>query len=125
MTELRAFGAAQRRAISRVVTILATVGITAGCFLWPTANKDSGLQTLLNQSRAKWTAANIHNYEYDYNHTCNCSGDSIANVHITVEADTILSVFLAGSALPPNAPKSAFLTVLQLFDLVQRNINGN
>lgn len=114
---------ARRRAAVVALGLAAAVVLVACNLINP---KNTGnLQQLLTESEAAWSSSGIHNYEYDFQHSCdNCVGDSVSGVHIIVKNDVITSVTLLGGGTP-SVPMSTYPTVLQLFSITQSALTAN
>jgi hypothetical protein len=105
----------------------AAVGLVlVACNLLKTPNDNGSVETLLTESEASWTTSGIHNYEYDFQHSCdNCSGDSVVGVHVVVKKDVVTSVVRSDGTGAASAPLTAYATVLQMFAITQAALSAN
>ena len=115
----------QRRRGSQLAAGLAGIAFVAACEVLNPKSSSSQLQSLLNDSEKSWTSSAIHNYEYDFQHSCdNCVGDSVNAVHVVVRNDVVSSVVVIGAGTPSVA-NSVYPTVPGIFSIMQAALNSN
>ena len=77
----------------------------------------------LARNRQRWTSAQLHDYEFDYQLICFCAPDATAQVHIVVRNDTIAGVTRVLDGLPAARQYAAWPRVDELFSNVQQQLD--
>ncbi len=105
--------------------LLALLPFLTGCVIFTPGSKD--LQTELDDNRALWDAAAITDYSMRFQRLCLfCAIDLLIPVRITVRGDTIDTVTDLDSGEPVvGIAEGTFLTIDELFDVIQDAINRN
>jgi hypothetical protein len=109
----------------RLKALLALLPLLSGCVIFSSPDQDR--QGALDTHRAMWDAAGISDYSMRFQRLCfNCSVEFLVPVRITVKDDTLDQVADIETGEPVEETiEGAFLTIEQLFDLIQDAINQN
>ncbi|MGH7481002.1 MAG: DUF6174 domain-containing protein [Longimicrobiales bacterium] len=110
---------------SPLAGLLASV-LAAGCFdPSPTGPTLDDAQRQLDESRALWDAAALANYDIDYQRVCACLPQFLEPVVLQIRDDTVHAVLeLTGGEPIQDPPPNFYLTVDEIFDLLQDAIDG-
>ncbi len=104
----------------------ALAGVLGQQFAGGSGDAKTPIQMGLNENIAKWSAANISNYQYTYQSSCFCPPPFTDEVVITVLDGVIQSVFSTTSNVDlDSALHSSFDTVDGLFSRIQTAIDEN
>jgi hypothetical protein len=109
----------------RLKALLALLPLLSGCVIF--SSPDQNFQEALDAHRAMWEAAGISDYSMRFQRLCfNCNVEFLIPVRITVRDDTLDQVtdFETGEPVEETI-EGAFLTIVQLFDLIQGAIDQN
>ena len=80
----------------------------------------------LESHRARWEAAGVSAYLYEYRRQCECGPQSLRSVRIEVQAGSVARVtFLDNGETLASPPAEAFPTIEDLFDLVDEAVQMN
>ncbi len=97
--------------------LLALLPFLTGCVIFTSNSK--GLQADLDENRARWDAAAISDYSMRSQRRCFFCGVTFIPVLITVRGDTIDTVTDLDSDPVTEPVPGTFLTIDELFDLIQ------
>ena len=79
----------------------------------------------LTRNRQRWTSAQLHDYEFDYQLSCFCGPDATEPVHIVVRGDVVASVVRRRDGLPAGTKYGGWPRVDELFADVSRLLEQN
>lgn len=108
----------------RLAALAAMVVVAQACSI--TEPSGRAAQSLdLTRSRQRWTSAQIHDYEFDYQLSCFCAPEATEPVHIVVRSDAVTSVVRRRDGLPTGTRYGGWPRVDELFADVSRQLEQN
>ncbi len=108
-----------RRSPLALCTLAAVIGTACAETLGVT---EAGLES----HRARWEAAGVAAYLYEYHKQCECGPQSLRPARIEIQAGSVTRVtFLDNGETLENPPTEAFPTIEDLFDLVDEAMQMN
>jgi hypothetical protein len=113
-----------RPPIVRLTCIGMLVLLALGCSITePSGRVVDSLE--LSRNRQRWTSAELHDYEFDYQLSCFCAPDATEPVHIVVRGDAVASVVRQRDGLPAGTRYGGWPRVDDLFADVSRLLGQN
>lgn len=108
----------------RVKLLFLLLPLVAGCVIF---SSKPDPQTELDENRSTWDAAGVADYRMRFQRLCLfCDVQILSPVRITVLAGAIDEIIDAETGEPVDeAVEGAFLTIDQIFDVIQEAINQN
>jgi hypothetical protein len=92
---------------------------STGCSITSPSGRSDELE--LARNRQRWASARMHDYEFDFQRSCNCAPEATERVHIVVRNDAIVSVVRTSDRQPAMSSFTVWPRVDELFlDVEQR-----
>jgi hypothetical protein len=79
-------------------------------------------QDAFRENLAKWSAAAIEDYEFDYRRNCFCGGPGVRPVHIEIRGGEVVAVSFPDGEPPDTYDLAAYPTVPDLFADVEASL---
>jgi hypothetical protein len=110
--------------LASIVSLALLASLAQGCSITePSARVVDSLE--LSRNRQRWTSAQLHDYEFDYQLSCFCLPEATEPVHIVVRGDVVASVVRRRDGLPAGARYGGWPRVDELFADVSRLLAQN
>ena len=117
-----------RRVLFRMIVLYFVLAPLCGCDILKLGNdRHVDIQSRLDNNRKKWDSEMVSNYQFDFQWSCYCIVDFVAQVNITVRDNQIHSAaFVEGDVpIPHDIAIERYQAMDGLFDLLQSAIDAN
>ena len=112
----------------RIIVLYFTLGSLCGCdILKLGSDRHVDTQSRLDSNRKKWDSEMASNYQFNFQWSCYCAMDFVAEANIIVRENRVHSAaFVEGDVpIPHNVATERYEAIDGLFDILQSAIDEN